>query len=75
MRWAAIEHRPSWWPGPLTAARDGVGVLLCGRTQEIERELAGDGRPAGVEIVEAPDLIDFHDEPAAAVRASPAHRW
>ena len=57
--------------GALTAARDGVGVLLCGRTQELERELAEHGDVAGVEIVEAPDLIDFHDEPAAAVRAKP----
>src|SRR5207245_8202166 len=57
--------------GAVTAARDGVAVLRCGRTQEIERELAGHGDVAGVEIVDAPQLIDFHDEPAAAVRAKP----
>jgi phosphate acyltransferase len=57
--------------GAVTAARDGVGVLLCGRTSEIERELAGHGDVAGVEIVDAQDLIDFHDEPAAAVRSKP----
>jgi phosphate acyltransferase len=57
--------------GAVTAARDGVVVLLCGRTPEIERELAGHGDVTGVEIVDAPDLIDFHDEPAAAVRSKP----
>jgi len=56
--------------GALTAAGDGIAVLLCGRGDEIERELAGHD-VAGVEIVDAPDLIDFHDEPAAAVRAKP----
>jgi phosphate acyltransferase len=57
--------------GAVAAARDGVAVLLCGRTQEIERELAGHGDVAGIELVDAPDVIDFHDEPAAAVRSKP----
>jgi phosphate acyltransferase len=57
--------------GAVAAAGDGVCVLLCGRRQEIERELAGHGDLSGVEIVDAPDLIDFNDEPAAAVRSKP----
>jgi glycerol-3-phosphate acyltransferase PlsX len=57
--------------GAVEAAREGVGVLLCGRVDEIERELRQYGTVAGVEIVDAPDLIDFHDEPAAAVRSKP----
>jgi glycerol-3-phosphate acyltransferase PlsX len=57
--------------GAVEAAREGVGVLLCGRTDEIERELRRYGPVVGIEIVDAPDLIDFHDEPAAAVRSKP----
>jgi glycerol-3-phosphate acyltransferase PlsX len=57
--------------GAVEAAREGVGVLLCGRTDAIALELSRYGTVAGVEIVEAPDLIDFHDEPAAAVRSKP----
>ena len=57
--------------GAVEAARGGVAVLLCGRSDLLERELAGHGAVEGVQIVEAPDLIDFHDEPAAAVRSKP----
>jgi glycerol-3-phosphate acyltransferase PlsX len=57
--------------GAVEAAREGVGVLLCGRVDVIERELRQHGSVTGVEIVDAPDLIDFHDEPAAAVRSKP----
>ena len=40
--------------------------------RELRSELRHSAAPAaGVEIVDAPDLIDFHDEPAAAVRAKP----
>jgi glycerol-3-phosphate acyltransferase PlsX len=55
--------------GALEAASDGIEVLLCGRAAEIEPVLAG--RSAAVQVIDAPDVIDFHDEPAAAVRAKP----
>ena len=58
--------------GSLEAVGDGITVLLCGRTEVLEPELESQGAGDGIEIVEAPDLIDFHDEPAAAVRAKPA---
>jgi phosphate acyltransferase len=56
--------------GALEASGEGIRVLLCGRGDQLESVLAGrgDGR---IEIVDAPDTIDFHDEPAAAVRAKP----
>jgi glycerol-3-phosphate acyltransferase PlsX len=56
--------------GALEASGEGIRVLLCGRSDQLEDVLGGrgDGR---VEIVDAPDTIDFHDEPAAAVRAKP----
>ena len=57
-------------PGALAALREGIGVILCGPRERVERAL-GDTVPAGVEVVDAPDQIDFHDEPAAAVRAKP----
>jgi phosphate acyltransferase len=57
--------------GAIEAAAEGVQVLLCGREQELREILLAEGEPDGVEIVDAPDLIDFHDEPAAAVRARP----
>ena len=58
--------------GALEAAADGVAVLLCGRAAELQQR-ARRRRAAtpSVEMVDAPDVIDFHDEPAAAVRAKP----
>jgi phosphate acyltransferase len=56
--------------GALAAARDGVRIVLCGPRERLERELGSP--PAGVEVVEAPDVIAAGDEPAAAVRAKPA---
>ncbi len=57
--------------GAVSASRDGVGVLLCGRVEAIRQELEAHGDVPGIEIVDARELIDFHDEPAAAVRAKP----
>src|SRR5919205_1470043 len=57
--------------GAVEAAGEGVHVLLCGREAELRDILRAEGDPDGVEVVDAPDVIDFHDEPAAAVRARP----
>jgi glycerol-3-phosphate acyltransferase PlsX len=57
--------------GAVEAAGEGVNVLLCGRESELHEILRAEGNPAGLEVVDAPDLIDSHDEPAAAVRARP----
>jgi phosphate acyltransferase len=57
--------------GAVEAARGGVHVLLVGRREAVEAELAGRPAPAGVEIADAPDVIGFSDEPAAAVRSRP----
>ncbi len=53
--------------GAVLAAAMGVHVRLCGPTERLQAELGGE--VAGIEIVDAPDVIDAHDEPAAAVRA------
>ncbi len=53
------------------AATGGVHVLLCGAEDAVRGELAGHGSPAGVDVVDAPGVIDFHDEPAQAVRSRP----
>jgi phosphate acyltransferase len=57
--------------GALEAVGDGVGVLLCGRAAELQSELDAQGSDPDLEIVDAPDVIDYDDEPAAAVRAKP----
>ena len=57
--------------GAVDAARAGRQVLLCGPQEQMEQELAGYGDVPGVEVVDAPGVIDFHDEPVAAVRARP----
>jgi phosphate acyltransferase len=46
----------------------GVHVLLVGRADEITPLLPGGGPPAGVEILDARDVIAMDDEPASAVR-------
>ena len=56
-------------PGVKDAAAEGVRVLLCGVREQLEAEL-GAGVD-GIEIVEAADVIESSDEPAAAVRAKP----
>jgi glycerol-3-phosphate acyltransferase PlsX len=57
--------------GALDAVGDGIGVLLCGRAAELQSELDAQGGDPDLEIVDAPDVIDYNDEPAAAVRAKP----
>ncbi len=53
--------------GAVLAAAMGVHVRMCGPADQLRAELGGE--VAGIEIVDAPDVIDAHDEPAAAVRA------
>jgi phosphate acyltransferase len=57
--------------GSVEAAKRGVSVLLCGPQATLERELASFGDVQGIRIVDAPDLINPLDEPAAAVRSKP----
>jgi glycerol-3-phosphate acyltransferase PlsX len=57
--------------GAVEAAAEGVHVLLCGPQDAVGDQLAGHGSPAGVDVVDAPGVIDFHDEPAQAVRSRP----
>jgi glycerol-3-phosphate acyltransferase PlsX len=57
--------------GAAEAAAEGVHVLLCGREAELREILHEAGDPDGLEVVDAPEVIDSHDEPAAAVRARP----
>jgi phosphate acyltransferase len=45
-----------------------VRVLLVGRSDEITSLLPGGGPPAGVELLDAADVIGMDDEPIAAVR-------
>ena len=46
-------------------------IALCGPLAQLEQELAAHGGSASIELVDAPDVIDFHDEPAQAVRSKP----
>jgi glycerol-3-phosphate acyltransferase PlsX len=57
-------------PGAMEAVGGGVGVVLCGDRELIEAEL-GNAPRDGVEVVHAPEQIDTHEEPAAAVRDNP----
>ncbi len=57
--------------GAVDAVEPGaLHVILVGDEERIGAELPG-GTPEGVEIRHAPDLIDFREEPAAAVRSKP----
>jgi len=56
--------------GAAEAAREDVHVLLVGRPEELEAELARHPS-AQIEIVAAGDVIGSSDEPAAAVRSRP----
>ncbi len=56
--------------GAAAAAGPSLAVLLVGRKTEIEKALAG-AKGAGrdfVEIIDAPDIIGFDEEPVKAVR-------
>jgi phosphate acyltransferase len=57
--------------GAIEAAREEVHVLLVGRPEELEAELATHPSSPRVEIVAASDVIGSSDEPAAAVRGRP----
>ncbi len=57
--------------GAVDAAADGTAVALCGPLAQLEQELAAHGGAESIELVDAPDVIDFHDEPAQAVRSKP----
>jgi glycerol-3-phosphate acyltransferase PlsX len=59
--------------GAVQAAReDGVHVLLVGRRAVVEAELARHrDLPPGLEVVDAPDVVEMSDQPAQAVRAKP----
>jgi glycerol-3-phosphate acyltransferase PlsX len=46
----------------------GVGILLVGRAEDISPHLPGGVAPAGVEILDARQVIAMDDEPATAVR-------
>jgi glycerol-3-phosphate acyltransferase PlsX len=53
----------------------GVELVLVGPSEKILAELSARGVGAGdprFEVVEAPDLVEMHEEPAAACRAKPA---
>src|SRR5262249_39200440 len=55
-----------------SAREDGVQVLLVGRRAVIEAELSRHrDRPRGLEIVDAPDVVEMSEQPAQAVRAKP----
>jgi glycerol-3-phosphate acyltransferase PlsX len=59
--------------GAITAARDGVQVLLVGDRATLERELAQQDAAghSGIEVVHAPDIVSSSEEGARAVRAKP----
>jgi glycerol-3-phosphate acyltransferase PlsX len=69
------DHAPSVVvDGAVTAARHlDAGITLVGRTAEIERALSAspDWRSLGISVVEAPDVIEMAESPAAAVRRKP----
>jgi phosphate acyltransferase len=56
--------------GVARAARDqGLDVLLVGRTAEVQPLLDRHrGAASHIEVVEAPDVIEMHDQPAQAIR-------
>lgn len=59
--------------GGVAAVRsDGAEVILVGRRVDIEAEIARLGAESlQIPIVDAPDVIEMSDQPAAAVRAKP----
>ncbi len=55
--------------GALRAAEQlGIGVLLVGRREELEPILRAGTSPAGVQVLDARDVIAMDDEAASAVR-------
>ena len=58
--------------GAIQAAKDfDAEIILVGRGEEILQTLRDQGiekLPKGVEIVHADEVVDIHEDPAAAVR-------
>lgn len=58
--------------GSLMAAESlGVEVILVGRRDDIEQEMARTPEAGGVRVVEAADVIEMEESPTDAVRAKP----
>jgi len=58
--------------GAISAAADGVRVLIVGDRPTLEAELARQGgAPTGIEVVHAPDKVGSDEDGAKAVRAKP----
>lgn len=55
--------------GALMAAENGEEVVLVGRSDVVESELAAAG--SKLEVVHAPEVVEMHDNPAKAVRDKP----
>lgn len=55
--------------GALTAVESGYEVVLVGRREVVEPELAASG--ADLEVVHAPEVIEMDDNPAQALRDKP----
>ena len=59
--------------GAIDAAREfGVQIVLVGRGEAILQslsELELENLPKGIEVANADDVVDMHDDPAAVVRA------
>lgn len=54
--------------GAKIVAAEGIDIVLFGPRAAVEREL-GDGASPNISVVDAPDEITNHDEPAASARA------
>lgn len=61
------------WGGALAAQELGVAVVLVGRQGEISAVLREKGLQniKGLSLVDAPDVVDMHDDPATVLRAKP----
>jgi glycerol-3-phosphate acyltransferase PlsX len=57
--------------GAVESLRPGLRILMCGPLELVTAELARHGSTAGIEAVDAPETIDFHDDAVAAVRSRP----
>ena len=61
--------------GAIQAAKDfGAEIMLVGRGEEILQVLRSNGidtLPEGVEIANADDVVDMHDDPARVIRQKP----
>ena len=61
--------------GAVQAAKDfGAGITLVGRGEAILEVLRSNGidtLPAGIEIANADDIVDMHDDPARVIRQKP----